>query len=73
MDQASGARNWTNGGWFTRRGAGTPVRPPAVCSKRTQPSPNTGSACSVGIWAAWNVTPFAASSRRVLPIRAPPQ
>ena len=39
----AGAVNCTNGGWLTRRGAGTPVRPPAVCTKRTQPSPTSGS------------------------------
>jgi hypothetical protein len=32
---AIGALNCTNGGWFTRRGAGRPVRPPAVCTNRT--------------------------------------
>ena len=44
----SGACHCTNGRRRTRRGAGTPVRPPAVCVKRTQPSPLTGLRRDVG-------------------------
>jgi hypothetical protein len=33
------AASCTNGSWRTTWGAATPVRPLAVCSKRTEPSP----------------------------------
>jgi hypothetical protein len=45
VDHAIGAWYCTNGGLRTVRGAGTPVRPPAVCRKRTHPGPVSGSAC----------------------------
>ena len=40
--QASGAANWTKGALRTRRGAGTPVRPPAVWTKVAFSAVTTG-------------------------------
>jgi len=34
-------------------GAGSPVRPPTVCSNRTHPSPRCGSCWRSGSWIAW--------------------
>ena len=51
--QTRGACHWTKGRRRTRRGAGTPVRPPQVWTKRTQPSPRSGSRWMSGSWTAW--------------------
>jgi hypothetical protein len=54
----TGARNCTNGGWFTRRGDGRPVRPPTVCTKITEPPSTTGSAWIVGSEMGWKTAAF---------------
>ncbi len=66
--QARGAASWTNGGRFTLRGAGTPVRPPAVWVNRTQPSPVTGAGCLSGNATAAKVIPRPPSLIVVEPI-----
>ena len=55
----SGARNWTKGGWLTRRGegsAGAAARRSAT--KRAAPSPISGSAWMVGREMGWNTAAF---------------
>ena len=54
----TGARNWTKGGWLTRRGEGRPVRPPTVCRKVAAPSAISGSAWMVGREMGWNTAAF---------------
>ena len=68
----SGACHCTNGRRRTRRGAGTPVRPPAVWVKRTQPSPLTGFWTMSGSPTASNVRATGPSLTVVLPISPPP-
>ena len=70
--QASGAVTCTKGGWLTRRGVGTPVRPPAVCVKRTQPSPTSGSGRTSGSGKAVMVVDFEPRRIVVDPIMPPP-
>ena len=56
--QTTGARNWTNGGWFTRRGDGRPVRPPTVWTKVAESTSMTGSSWIVGSEIGWNTAAF---------------
>jgi hypothetical protein len=60
---ASGAAIWTNGGRRTRRGAGNPVRPPAVWVKVTDSAVMTGSR-----WMSGNATAAKAASLRPMRI-----
>ncbi len=71
--QASGACHWTNGARRTRRGAGIPVRPPAVWVKRTQPSPRSGLRWMSGSATAWNTWLSPPTRTVVLPIWPPPE
>ncbi len=70
--QTSGARNCTNGGWLTRRGAGIAVRPPTVWLKRTHPSPISGSCRMSGSATAWKVAWRLPIDTVVEPITQPP-
>ncbi len=56
----------------TGRGAGTPVRPPTVWVKRTQPSPLVGLGARSGRPIASNVRATGPSFTVVLPISPPP-
>jgi hypothetical protein len=62
------AASCTNGLRRTTWGAATPVRPLAVCSKRTEPSPNCGCGHRSGRAAPAKVMAADASRRVVLPI-----
>jgi hypothetical protein len=68
-----GALNCTNGGRFTRRGAGRPVRPPVVCTKRAQESVTSGSWRMSGSGTGSNVVRRFARRTVVAPIRPPPE
>ena len=64
---------WRNGLPLTRRGAGRPIRPPAVWTNLTQPGPISGS-----FWINGYVTPgkarvFGPIVTRVVPMTAPPE
>lgn len=47
--QAIDGQNWTNGLRGTGRGVGSPIRPPTVCTKRTDAGPTSGSAWLRGV------------------------
>ena len=64
---------WKNGFPRTRRGAGSPMRPPAVCSKRTHWSVTCGSAWMSGYFTAGNAIVFGPSLTRVTPIMPRPR
>jgi hypothetical protein len=68
----SGACHCTKGARRTRRGAGIPVRPPAVWVKRTQLSPLSGVPAMSGSAIASNVRATGPSLTVVLPISPPP-
>ena len=69
---AIGEPIWKNGLPRTLRGAGMPVRPPAVCVKRTHPSPTSGSDWIVSRATAGTLTSFGPSFMRVTPMWPPP-
>ena len=52
--QAIEGQNCTNGLWGTGLGVGSPIRPPTVCTKRTDVGPTSGSAWMSGRWTAGN-------------------
>ena len=54
--QADGAETWTNGRRRTRRGVGTPVRPPPLCTNRMLPLPISGGGRRTGKVTAAKVT-----------------
>src|SRR6476660_1806346 len=66
-----GGVNCTNGGWFTRRGAGRPVRPPAVCTKRADVAVISGGSWMSGNGNVSTVAVFVASFTVVTPIIPP--
>ena len=70
--QAIGGVNCTNGGWFTRRGAGRPVRPPR--SARTGPTSRRSRAAPGGRGGGTSRSwPRLASFTVVTPIIPPPE
>ena len=69
---AVGAWIFTNGGWLTRRGAGAPVWPPAVCVKRTEPGLSSAPGRRSSNAVAARVMSWAPSLSVVAPIRPPP-
>src|SRR5260370_33023188 len=63
---------WRNGLRETGRGAGTPVRPPHVCLKRTYVSVTSGSGRMSGIAFAFTVIELGPSLSLVTPSLPPP-
>ncbi len=68
-----GAEYWTNGGRFTARGIGAPVRPPVVWVNRTDVDVTSGSPRRSGSGVAGTVTDVTPSPTVVAPIIPPPQ
>src|SRR5687767_2021733 len=72
VDHAVGALYCTKGGWLTRRGAGTPVRPPHVWRNVTEVSRTSGSGVRSANGTAWNVAADLPTRIVVDPMSPPP-
>ena len=64
---------WKYGLPLTLRGAGSPIRPPALCTNLTQSGPTSGSAWMSGYPTPGNESVFGPTFTCVVPMTAPPE